>query len=193
MYIRRNRLQWSYGIDRCCFQCALLIFNSLVYKDTCCPFILPAVVVIHSKHDRTLSWNLYIFPHAAVYYYQWCITCMLSIKHTVDISKSKLCSVNVIWHMRNTRSATISQQSVTSVDHNDNIWCGPADPTADLRDVYMSAQLMSFSTISIQRVSTTSGSIVYIVHTHRRSHYHPHGKNYIYRQLLWCYCSASRI
>jgi len=44
-----------YGLDRCRFQCTLLIYYSLVYNYTCCPFILPALVVIHSIHDRTLS------------------------------------------------------------------------------------------------------------------------------------------
>ena len=99
-----------------------------------------------------------------------------------------LYSVNVIWHMWNTRSATINQQSVTSVDHNDNIWCNTSRwCNSRFKDVYMSAQLLSFFTISIQ-------CVLYCVWSDSLyCTYSPSQPSSSYRQLLRCYCSASWI
>jgi len=98
-----------------------------------------------------------------------------------------LYSVNVIWHMWNTRSATINQQSVTSVDHNDNIWCNTSRCNSRIKDVYMSAQLLSFFTISIQ-------CVLYCVwFDSLYCTYSPSQPSSSYRQLLRCYCSASWI
>ena len=58
-----------------------------------------------------------------------------------------------------------------------------------LFSIHLATVVMSISDAS----NTRYGSIVYLVHTHRRhshhDHHQHHRKNYMYRQLMRCDCS----
>ena len=84
-----------------------------------------------------LAYNLCIQSIAVVYYCQWCIKCMLSILHTVDIISMlyDTCGMQVLIQLINIHSHHLILTIIL-----------------DWSEVYMSAQLMSISTIYIQRV-----------------------------------------
>jgi len=99
--------------------------------------------------------------------------------HWMTVINTAYCRyyVDVIWHMWNTRSNTVNQHIFTSSDHDDNTWCGN-NIYSWLKEMYicqLSCWAFPPSTSSV--CFTAYGSIVYLVHTHRRNRHHHHRKN----------------
>jgi hypothetical protein len=134
----------------------------------------------------------------------WCIQYMIELYYSIyAYNQMRLCTIindalkvcyqYDIWHIWTTRSTTVNQRTFTSSDHDDYTWCDNNISNSRLREMYIiSSADVLFHHLHPACALLCVGSIVYLIHTHRRNrhHHHRHRKHYLYRQLMRCDCST---